>query len=109
MSKTIRTVVVLAASVSLAGALSFAQSSGQAVYKAHCQSCHGAAGIPNPGIAKMLGVKPITDPAVKKATEAQMIEATRNGMGKMQPFKGKISDAQIKSAVTYFRSLGKKK
>jgi mono/diheme cytochrome c family protein len=108
MSKSIQTVLVLAAAVSLTGALSFAQSSGEAVYKAHCQSCHGPAGIPNPGIAKMLGVKPITDPAVKKSTEAQMIQDTRNGVGKMPPFKGKITDAQVRSAVAYFRSFMKK-
>jgi mono/diheme cytochrome c family protein len=34
-----------------------------------------------------------------------MIDATTNGMGKMQPFKGKLTDAQIKDAVAYFRTL----
>lgn len=106
MSKTVRTHAVLALAFSLAGALSFAQS-GAAIYKAKCQSCHGPAGIPNPGIAKMMGVKSVSDPAVKKMTEAEMIKATENGMGKMQPFKGKISDAEIKDSVAYFRSLMK--
>lgn len=106
MSKTIRSHVVLVLALSLTGALSFAQS-GEAIYKAKCQSCHGATGVPNPGIAKLMGVKPVTDPAVKKATEAEMIKATENGMGKMQPFKGKLTDVQIKDAVTYFRSLEK--
>ncbi|HUB00679.1 MAG TPA: cytochrome c [Terracidiphilus sp.] len=104
MSKTIRSQAVLVLALSLAGAMSFAQS-GEATYKAKCQSCHGAAGIPNAGIAKLMGVKPVTDPAVKSATEAQMIKATEDGMGKMQPFKGKLTDAQIKDAVTYFRSF----
>jgi mono/diheme cytochrome c family protein len=106
MSKSIRFLSALAIAFSLSGALGFAQN-GQAIYKTKCQSCHGPAGIPNPGIAKMMGVKPVTDPAVKKATEAEMIKATENGMGKMQPFKGKISDADIKSSVEYFRSLMK--
>lgn len=106
MSKSIRFLSVLAIAFSLSSALSSAQN-GAAVYKAKCQSCHGAAGIPNPGIAKMMGVKPVTDPAVKKATEAEMIKATENGMGKMQPFKGKISDAEIKASVEYFRSFMK--
>ena len=36
-----------------------------------------------------------------------MIEAVRNGMGKMQPFKDKLTDAQIKDSVAFFRSLMK--
>ena len=30
-------------------ALCFAQSSGEATYKAKCQMCHGATGTPSPG------------------------------------------------------------
>ncbi len=107
MSKTIRMQAALAAAMFLAGAMSFAQS-GEAVYKAHCQMCHGTAGIPNPGMAKMMGVKPVTDPALKKMSEVEMIAATRNGMGKMQPYKGKLTDAQIRAAVVYFRTFIKK-
>jgi len=83
----------------------FAQSSGADVYKAKCQSCHGAAGIPSPALAKTLSVKPPTDPAVKSLTEAQMIADTTNGIGKMLPFKGKLTDAQIKASVDYFRTF----
>lgn len=106
MSKTYRFGVALAATILMAGAVSFAQS-GDATYKAKCQSCHGSDGIPNPGIAKMMGVKPVSDPSVKSMTEAQMIAATANGKGKMPAFKSKLSDAQIKESVEYFRSLAK--
>ena len=104
MSKATPFRMALAAAVLLAGAAGFAQS-GQAVYTAKCQSCHGANGIPSPGIAKALGVKPITDPSVAKMSEAQMIAATTNGMGKMSAFKGKLTDAEIKASVVYFRSF----
>jgi cytochrome c6 len=107
MSKTIRSGVALAAVILLAGAVSFAQSSGEAIYKSKCQSCHGAEGTPNPGIAKAMGVKPASDPSVKSMTEAQMIAATANGKGKMTAFKGKITDAQIKDSVDYFRTFAK--
>ena len=106
MSKTIRFQVALAAVVLLAGAVSFAQS-GEATYKAKCASCHGAAGTPSPAMAKAIGVKAASDPSVKAKTEAQMIAATTNGVGKMAPFKGKITDAQIKDAVDYFRTFAK--
>ena len=105
MSKTIQFAVALAAVVLMAGAVGFAQSSGEAIYKAKCQSCHGAEGTPNPGIAKAMGVKPASDPSVKSLSEAQMIADTTNGKGKMPAFKGKLTDAQIKDAVAYFRTL----
>lgn len=104
--KSIRSKVVLAAAFAVAGGMCFAQS-GEAVYKAHCQSCHGATGTPNPGIAKLLGVKPANDPAVKKLTPAEMEAAVKNGKGKMKPVAG-LSDAQVKDVVAYFRELGKK-
>jgi mono/diheme cytochrome c family protein len=107
MSKTIRSLVALAAVVLLAGAVGFAQSSGEATYKAKCQSCHGAEGTPNPGIAKAMGVKPASDPSVKSETEAQMITITTDGKGKMPAYKGKLTDAQIKDAVDYFRTFAK--
>lgn len=105
MTKTVRSQVVLAVVVSLASAVSFAQSSGEAVYKANCQSCHGATGTPSPAMAKMMGVKPASDPDIKKLTADQMIAAVKNGKGKMKPFAGKLTDAQIKESVTFFRSL----
>jgi len=40
-------------------------------------------------------------------SEAQMISDTANGKGKMAAFKGKLTDAQIKASVDYFRSLAK--
>jgi mono/diheme cytochrome c family protein len=107
MSKTIRMQSALAAVILLSGAVGFAQTSGDATYKAKCQSCHGAQGVPNPGIAKAMGVKPASDPSVKSLSEAQMITDTTNGKGKMPAFKGKLSDAEIKASVDYFRTLAK--
>lgn len=106
MSKSIRIYSALAAVILLAGAVSFAQS-GQATYKAKCQSCHGAEGTPNPGIAKAMGVKPVSDPSIKAMSEAQMIAITASGKGKMPAYKGKLTDSEIKDSVNYFRSLSK--
>ncbi len=88
-------------------ACAFGQNAGADTYKAKCQSCHGAEGTPNPGIAKAMGVKPANDPSVKSISEAQMITDTTDGKGKMPAFKGKLTDSQIKDSVDYFRSLGK--
>lgn len=102
MTKTIRSMAVLAATVCLAGTMGFAQSSGEAVYKANCQSCHGSTGTPSPGIAKMMGVKAASE---YKDSEKDQIEAVKTGKGKMKAFSPKLTDAQIKDAVTYFRTL----
>lgn len=104
MSKRIRSVVALASILTVAGIVSFAQS-GEATYKAKCQMCHGATGLADSGAGKAMKVKPATDPDVKKMSEADMIKATENGMGKMTAFKGKLSDAEIKGAVEQFRSF----
>jgi mono/diheme cytochrome c family protein len=104
MTKMIRPLLVLTAAVSLAGALSFAQA-GAATYKTSCQSCHGTTGTPSPGMAKMMDIKAASDPAIKKLTADQMFVAVKNGTGKMKPFAGKLTDAQIKDAVAHFRTL----
>jgi mono/diheme cytochrome c family protein len=75
------------------------------VYQAKCQTCHGATGVPTAEVEKYVGVRPVTDPAVKSMSEEKMIAITRNGLGKMPAFKGTLTDAQIKDAVSYFRSL----
>jgi mono/diheme cytochrome c family protein len=105
MTKMIRSQVVLAVAVFLASAVCFAQSGGEAIYKTHCQSCHGSDGTPNPGIAKMMGIKAVSDPAIKKLTAAEMFVAVKDGKGKMRPFAGKLTDPQIKEAVAYYHGL----
>jgi mono/diheme cytochrome c family protein len=102
MKTMIRNKVVLAAIFAVAGTVSFAQSGGDAIYKANCQSCHGSSGTPNPGIAKMMDIKPAAE---YKSAEKDQIDAVKNGKGKMKAFSGKLTDDQIKAAVEYFRTL----
>jgi cytochrome c6 len=102
MMNTTRSLAVLAATVCLASAMSFAQSAGEAVYKANCASCHGSTGTPSAGIAKMMDVKPAAE---YKSSEKDQIDAVKNGKNKMKAFSPKLTDAQIKDAVDYFRTL----
>jgi len=105
MSHVVRNMSAALVAVMLAGSMSFGQSSTEALYKAKCQMCHGEKGMADSGTGKSMKVKPVTDPDVKKMNEAQMVEAVNNGMGKMQPYKGKLTDAQIKDVVEHFRSF----
>jgi mono/diheme cytochrome c family protein len=104
MKETLRSQLLLVVFIFLVGAVGFAQSSGQATYKAKCQMCHGATGTPSPGMAKMMGIKPVSDPAIKTLTADQMFTAVKSGKGKMKPVTA-LTDAQINDAVAFYRGL----
>ncbi len=103
MMKSIRSQVVLAVAVCLASAVGFAQS-GDATYKAKCAMCHGATGTPSAGMAKMMGIKPVSDPAIQALTIDQMSATIKDGKGKMKPIAG-LTDAQIKAVAAYYKGL----
>src|SRR3569833_3884683 len=101
MTRAIRSMAVLAATVCLAGSMGFAET-GESIYKANCQSSHGSTGTPSAGIAKMMAVKPAAE---YKTSEKEQIESVKNGKGKMKAFAVKLTDDQNKDKKKYFRSL----
>jgi len=103
MKNIVRTNVVLALTLALAGAMAMAED-GASIYKTKCASCHGATGTPNPGMAKMMGIKPVGDPEMKKLNEAAISTAIKSGKGKMKPVAG-LTDPQVKEVAAYFKSL----
>jgi len=105
MTHTIRSFTTFAVAAAFACATVFAQSSGEGLYKQRCLSRHGPNGLASSGIGRIMKVKPVTDPEVLKLTEPQMIQMVRVGIGKMQPYKGDLTDAQIKGSVDYFRTF----
>ena len=100
--------MVLAVVASLAPAVCLAQHPGKVVYEHKCVACHGTDGMAGSSIGKILKVKPVTDPYVRKYTRAEMIDLTRNGVGRMQAYKGDLTDQQIKDSVDYFYLFIKK-
>jgi cytochrome c6 len=103
MMKSIRSQVVLAVLVCLASAAGFAQS-GDANYKTKCAMCHGATGTPSAGMAKMMGIKPASDPDIQKLSIDQIIAAIKSGKGKMKPIAG-LTDEQTKEVATFYKGL----
>ena len=75
-----------------------------ALYKSKCQVCHGADGKGSPAGLK-LGVKDFHAPEVAKMSDAELIEATKKGKGKMPGYEGKLTDDQIKGLIKYIHSL----
>lgn len=84
-----------------------AQTSGADVYKAKCQMCHGPDGTANTPAGKAIKASSFKSPAVKNASNADLIAVVHNGKGKMPAYGTKLSDAQIKAAVAYIRTLQK--
>jgi mono/diheme cytochrome c family protein len=85
----------------------FAQSSGADIYKAKCLMCHGPDGLANNPAGKALKAVSFKDPAVIKASDAELFAAVKNGKGKMPAENGKLTDAQIKEVIQYVRTLEK--
>lgn len=85
----------------------FAQSSGADIYKAKCLMCHGPDGMANNPAGKALKATSFKNPAVIKASDADLFAAVKNGKGKMPAENGKLTDAQIKAAIQYVRTLEK--
>ncbi len=103
MKKRFRSRIVLAAVVVLAGSMCFAED-GAALYKSKCAMCHGPTGTPSAGMAKAMGIKPVSDPSMQSLTVAQIASAVKNGKGKMHPVAG-LTDPQVQAVASYFKSL----
>jgi len=74
------------------------------LYKAKCQGCHGVTGKATV-IGKKLGAKDFSDPDVAKMSEADLVKITTDGKAKMPPYKGKLTDDQIKDLAKYIREM----
>jgi cytochrome c6 len=83
------------------------QQTGQATYKAKCAMCHGADGTGNTPIGKNMKLRSLKSPEDVKATDAELVKQTKDGVGRMQGYAGKLTDAQIQDVVTYIRTLQK--
>ena len=67
-------------------------------FQAKCAACHGKDGKGQSDMAKKLGVKDLT---VTKLPVAEIEKVIANGKGKMTPWKGKLSDAEISALSKY--------
>ena len=100
---------VLVLALLAGGAMCWAQSGGEATYKAKCQMCHGASGEGDTPAGKAMKVKPFSDPVMIKMSDTTILNLTKNGSGKMPAFTAKLTDAQLKEVVEFIHELQKKK
>jgi mono/diheme cytochrome c family protein len=74
---------------------------GRALFAKHCASCHGPKGQPNEKVAKLLGVKDLTQSKTTAAEiERQILEGRRQGERQlMPPFKEALKPEEVKALV----------
>lgn len=97
--------VVLLAAFIVAPA--FSQARGADVYIAKCAVCHGADGLANTPMAKIMPTLSFKAPQLLKSSDTQLFASTKNGKETMKGYAGKLTDAQIKDVVAYIRTLQK--
>ena len=81
---------------------------GKASYDQHCKNCHGATGVANPKLAKMMNteIPNLGSATVQKMSDDELKKVISDGKGKMPPIKsvtGKAAD----DVVAYIRTLKK--
>lgn len=103
--KSLLTKVVLTAFLASLSAAGARAQDAEALYKGKCQPCHGPDGKGDTAAGKKLGARDFHSPEVAKMSDAELIEITKKGKGKMPGYEGKLTDDQIKDLVKYIRSL----
>ncbi len=91
--------------VGLAATPAIAQNNGMDLYQSKCQMCHGRDGTGNTPAGRAIKAFSFKSPALMKASDAELIMAVKNGKGRMPAYSGKLSEAQIKAAISYIRKL----
>jgi len=82
-------------------------------WEKHCQKCHGADGKGQTKMGRQSGVKDYTDPKVQaKLKDENAIKIIKEGIvekdkKKMDPYKDKLTDEEIKALIAYIRGFKK--
>jgi len=100
-------IAVLALLTTSLAAVALAQQTGETTYKAKCAMCHGADGTGNTVMGKNMKLRSFKSPEDIKATDAELFKQTKDGVGRMQGYASKLTDAQIQDVVAYIRTLQK--
>ena len=84
-------------------------ANGKAVYTKSCQKCHAVDGKGNPAIARMLKItfRPLSLPEIQAKSDAELMQQSMQGMGKMKPVS--LSDKDAQDVVAYIRTFKEEK
>ena len=85
-------------------------SKGQAIYKKHCQMCHGATGLGDGPAGKRLNPKPYNLQDKEKMaglTDEQLFKEITKGKGPMPAFERKLKENERWMVLHYIRAFAK--
>jgi mono/diheme cytochrome c family protein len=100
--------VGIALSLTIGSRMAAAQApDGQAVYRQHCKTCHGATGTPT---ARMVGLYPklktLSDSALMAGLSVDaIVSLIRKGEGDMKPLADKLTADQMTAVAQYVKTL----
>jgi len=99
-------ILMIVAVSSLASRALAADADGAAVWKQHCQGCHGADGAGDTAVGKALHVASLKDPKWASADALAKIEsAVRGGVGKMPAMASSLSADEIAAVARHAQEL----
>jgi len=99
MKRILSAAVLFAFALSVAGAARADEAA--ATFGAKCSICHGKDGKGDTPMGKKMGVKDLTQ---TKLSAAELEKAIGDGKPpKMQSFRGKLSDAEIKAVAAFVK------
>ena len=107
--KTMLSVAVLLAAFTVTSRAAEAKEN----WEKHCQKCHGADGKGQTKMGRQSGVKDYTDPKVQaELKDENALKIIKEGIvekdkKKMDPYKDKLNDAEIKALIAYIRAFKK--
>jgi mono/diheme cytochrome c family protein len=81
---------------------------GAAVFAAACAACHGATGKPDAAMVARYNVRDLTAPEFRARVTAELVvDQVRAGSkdGRMPPFAGALTEAQIRAVAEYVTVL----
>ena len=83
-------------------------TAGKATYDKSCKSCHGAAGVANPAIAKMLKIemKDLGSAEAQMVSDDAMKKILTTGQGKMKPVAS-VTGKSIDNVIAFVRTFKK--
>ena len=107
MKKFVVTLIALAIVLGAAPLFADATPDGAAIYKSKCAMCHGADGKGQTSMGKAQKLRDLASADVQKQTDQELGDIILNGKAKMPPYKGKLSNEEIKALVGFIRTLKK--
>ncbi len=104
MKQSVRLAVLILLGAALA-VPALAQEPGAVNYKAKCVMCHGADGTGNTPVGRSMKLRSLKSAEDIKESDEQLSKEIKSGVGRMQGYAGKLTDAQIHDVVSYIRTL----